>query len=102
MDIVRARVGGPNPLSVKCPIAAARLITERAEPYRAAAAYECTIRRYGMPRRRDPIKSREVSTLVRDARPTWREIKGEPNLRKRRERIARAKSAREALMKMNR
>jgi hypothetical protein len=53
-----------------------------------------------MPRRRDPIKSPELSVLLRDARPTWHVIEGEPNPRKRRERIARAKSASDALIKI--
>jgi hypothetical protein len=55
-----------------------------------------------MPRRRDPIKSRELSTELRDAQPTWHEIDGERDPRKRHERIARARSAREVLMRMGR
>jgi hypothetical protein len=35
-----------------------------------------------MPRRRDP-KTRELSVLLRDAKPTWHEIEGEPSARKR-------------------
>jgi len=55
-----------------------------------------------MPRSRDPLKSRELATVLRDAQPTRHEIDGEPNLRKRRERIALAKSAREVLMRIHR
>jgi|SRR5215470_3972058 len=55
-----------------------------------------------MPRRRDPIKSRELSVVLRDAQLTWHEIDGERDPRKRRERIARARSAREVLMRMGR
>jgi hypothetical protein len=47
-----------------------------------------------MPRRRDPIKSRELSVLLRDAQPTPCEIDAEAE--------ARARSAREALMRMHR
>jgi len=55
-----------------------------------------------MPRRRDPIKSRELSVVLRDAQLTRREIDGEPGPRKRRERIASSRSAREVLMRMGR
>src|SRR5262249_42462311 len=55
-----------------------------------------------MPRRRDPLKSRELSVLLRDAHLTRPEIDGEPDPCKRRERIARARSAREVLMRMDR
>src|SRR5262245_5606843 len=47
-----------------------------------------------MPRPRDPIKSRELSVLLRDAQPTRREIDAEAE--------ARARSAREVLMRMHR
>jgi hypothetical protein len=47
-------------------------------------------------------KSRDLSALLRDAQPTWREIDGEPNSRKRRERERARVSAFEVLMRMYR
>jgi hypothetical protein len=55
-----------------------------------------------MPRRRDPIKTRELPVLLRDAQPTWHEIAGKPNQRKRRERERARVSALEVLMRMYR
>jgi hypothetical protein len=55
-----------------------------------------------MPRRRDPIKSRELSVLLRDAQTTDREIDGERNLRKQHERVRARDSAFEVLMRMYR
>lgn len=52
-----------------------------------------------MPPRRDPLKIRTIPVLLRDAQPTWHEIDGEPNPRKRRH--ARD-SARATLMRMGR
>jgi hypothetical protein len=55
-----------------------------------------------MPRRRDPIKEPELPTLLRNAQPTRREIDGEPNLRKRRERLRARDAAIDTLMRMDR
>ena len=55
-----------------------------------------------MPRRwnPDPNKIRTIPVLLRDAQPTWREIDGEPNLRKRREHMHARNSAIDTLIKL--
>src|SRR5262245_12003515 len=53
-----------------------------------------------MPQRRDPIKSREFLVLLRDAQTTQHEIEGEPNARKRQDRIRARDSASDELMKI--
>jgi hypothetical protein len=56
-----------------------------------------------MPRPRKGHKyNPELAVVLRDAQPTWREIKGEKNVHKRRERRALAISARDELIKMHR
>jgi hypothetical protein len=56
-----------------------------------------------VPRRRKGIKyTRELPILLRDTQPTWREIDGEPNAHKRRERIRARDSAIDELMKIYR
>jgi len=55
-----------------------------------------------MPRRRDPLKTRAIPVLLRDAQPTWREIDGEPNERKQQERRHARDAATDTLMRMHR
>jgi hypothetical protein len=56
-----------------------------------------------LPRRRKGIEyNPEISVLLRDAEPLWREIVGEPDLRKRRERIRARDLATDQLMRIAR
>jgi hypothetical protein len=49
---------------------------QRREPINSEGSEECS----------EAVKSRELSTLLREAQPTWSEIDGEPNKLKRKER----------------
>jgi hypothetical protein len=53
-------------------------------------------------RRKGTKYTRELPVLLRDAQPTWREIDGEPNAHRRRERIRSRDTAIDALTKMYR
>jgi len=53
-----------------------------------------------MPPRRKEKYTRELQVLRRDAQPTWHEIEGEPNERKRQDRIRARDSAIDELMKI--